>query len=180
MKKTLFLIGFLIFSTSTFSQFKEAFQNITSSDSVDYSKYDKVVFEASNYVFENPVDYKSEKYFYANKLIGKWMNDTTDFGFPLFGPFYEDLSNKEYQKYYYRVALVNYALNQKFNHNRLLTCKPIPGEVFREQKDVKEIQLGAAGILIEYCSEKSNNLKLNRQMKKYVEAFKNETLAELM
>ena len=172
MNKTLLLILFLISPITLFGQFSESLNEMQSDQNAEFSKYENLVFEATNYIFENPVDLKSKEFISATQIVGFWMNKDTGMGIPTFGEFYTSLTNENNQQFLYTVAMMNYGLDQKLNSGRVLKCIKIDGQKYSEQDDVKEVQLGGAKILLAYIGNKKNNVPINSKTKKYLRAFK--------
>lgn len=172
MNIKLLLILVLILPLTVFGQFSESLNEMQADQNAEFSKYERLVFDASNYIFENPVDLKSKEFISATQIVAFWMNKDTGMGIPTFGEFFTSLTNKNNQQFLYTVAMLNYGLDQKINHDRILRCEKINGQKFSEQADVKEVQLGGAKILLAYLGNKNNNVPINSKTKKYVRAFK--------
>ncbi|WP_203293565.1 energy transducer TonB [Luteirhabdus pelagi] len=143
-----------------------------------YEDYENLIFDASQYIFSNPVYPNGNEFKSATQIVGFWMNKETGMGIPTFGKFYDALTNENKQQFLYAVAMINYGLDQKINHNRILECKPKDGQKYSEQEDVKEVQLGGAKILLEFIGNKENNVPMNSKTKKFYKAYKKGMLEE--
>ncbi|UZO80945.1 hypothetical protein NBT05_00320 [Aquimarina sp. ERC-38] len=179
MIKKLHLILLLILPITMFGQLSEALDEIRADKNAEYEKYEPLLFEATEYIFDNPVNVKSKEFISATQIVGFWMNKDTGMGIPTFGNFFTSLTNENKQQFLYTVAMINYGLDQKINRKRILTCKKIDGQKFSEQEDVREVQLGGAKILLEYIINKKNNVPINSKTKKYVKAYKKGNLDKI-
>lgn len=179
MIKKLYLIYLLIFPMTIFGQLSESLNEMIADDNADYANYESLLFQATEYIFENPVDLRSKEFLAATQIVSSWMNKDTGMGIPTFGNFHTSLTNENNEQFFYVVAMINYGLNQKINHDRILTCKKIEGQSYSEQDDVREVQIGGAKILLEYIGNKNNNFPINSETKKYVKAFKKGKLEEM-
>ncbi|WP_198842864.1 hypothetical protein [Aureibaculum flavum] len=141
-------------------------------------EYEQLVFEATQYLLSNPVNEKSAKFVSSSKIVCFWMNQDTGYGIPLGGNFYYKLRNTDNQQYFYAVSIVNYLLDQKINHNRILSCIAIEGETYKHQEDVKEVRLKAAEIFLGFAKKPKNKIKLTVRSKKYLKFYRKGTLNE--
>ncbi len=166
MNKKIYLILLLILPITTFGQLSESLNEMKVDINPEFEKYEPLLFKATEYIFDNPVNVKSKEFISATQIVGFWMNKDIGMGIPTFGKFFTSLTNENKQQFLYTVAMINYSLNQKTNHNRILKCAKIDGQKFSEQDDVKEVQLGGAKILLEYIGNKKNNVPINSKTKK--------------
>lgn len=162
-----------------FGQLSESLEEMKADKNAEYEKYEPLLFKATEYIFDNPVNIKSKEFISATQIVGFWMNKDTGMRIPAFGNFFTSLTNENEQQFLYTVAMINYSLNQKINHDRILTCKKIEGQKFSEQEDVREVQLGGAKILLEYIGNKDNNVPINSKTKEYLKAYKKGELDEM-
>lgn len=164
------------------SSFKESFQESLSKLKADtnpeYSRYENLLFDATEYILSGPIYPKGSEFQAATKIVGFWKNRDTGLNIPIGNEFYNILSNDNQQQYLYMISMMNYSLNQKLNYNKILPCKPIPGQIYSEQEDVKEVQLGGAKILLEFIGKKENNVPMNSKTKKYYKAYEKGELEE--
>ena len=122
---------------------------------------------------------QSKEFISATQIVGFWMNKDIGMRIPTFGFFFNSLTNENNQQFLYTVAMINYVLDQKINHDRILECKPKEGVKYSELEDVKEVQLGGAKILLEYIGNNKNNVPINFKTKKYVKAYKEGNLDDI-
>ncbi len=179
MNKGLFFALLILFPSITCAQFSESFREMSENRNADYEDYQELVLEASNYIFDNPVDQRSVEFISATQIVGFWMDKETGMNIPSFGGFFTSLTNENHQQFLYTIAMINYGLDQKLNHNRVLKCERIRGQKFDEQEDVREVQLGGAKILLAYMEDPGNNVPLASGTKKYMEAYKKNNLEKM-
>jgi len=170
--KKIIIILLLILPTLINAQFKTKFDTMNKVESPNFNDYDKLVYEATKYIFSNPVNNKSEDFFYAMKIAQFWMDKDTVFPLPTFGTFFSKLSEENNERFLYIISLMHYNLNQKIDNNRLLKCLPIEGKKFFELPEVKEIQIESAKIFLNYATDENNDIKLNPKLELYREAMK--------
>lgn len=176
MNKYLAFVLLTILPTISFAQFSEAFREMSENKNAEYEDYQELIFEASNYIFANPVDQRSVEFISATQIVGFWINKETGMNIPAFGDFFTSLTNENHQQFLYTIAMINYGLEQKLNYNRVLKCERIKGQKFDEQEDVREVQLNGAKILLAYMENPGNNVPLAPGTKKYMEAYKKDNL----
>ncbi|WP_100616398.1 hypothetical protein [Confluentibacter citreus] len=179
MNKKLHLILLFILPIAVFGQLSESLNEMKADENPEYKNYEPLLFKATEYIFDNPVNRKSKEFISATQIVGFWMNRDTGMGTPTFGEFFTSLTNENQQQFLYTVAMINYGLDQKINHDRLLKCAKIDGQKYSEQDDVREVQLGGAKILLEYIGEKQNNVPINSKTEKYLKAYKKGKLDEI-
>lgn len=172
MNTKLYLIVLLLLPVTVFGQLSESFKAMKGDKSATYQKYEPLLFEATVYIFDNPVNVKSKEFISATQIVGFWMNNDEGMRIPTFGNFFTALTNKNQQQFLYTVAMLTYSLDQKLNHGRILSCEKIEGQKFSEQEDVRELQLNGAKILLQYVGDKNNNVPINSKTKKYLKAYK--------
>jgi hypothetical protein len=164
------------------SSFQESFQESVSKMKADenpkYERYESLLFDATQYIFSGPIYPKGSEFQAAVQIVNFWMNKDTGMNIPTFGDFFTSLTNENQQQFLYTVAMINYGLNQKINHARILKCKKTEGQKYSEQKDVREVQLRGAEILLEFISNEKNKVPMTSKTKKYFKAFKKSKLNE--
>lgn len=169
MKHKILLLLIISITTNTFSQnFKNKFLEITK-DKIVSDEKEKIVYEATNYIFSNSPHSKSEEFYYATKIAGFWMNLETKYGMPTFGKFYETLTPRN-QKFFYTSAMMHYLISQKREQNRLIVNVKKEGVKFSELETVRETQLEGAKILLKYVKE--FKVYISPKTKKYLKRFK--------
>ena len=179
MNKKLYLILLMIFPLMTFGQLSESLKEMKADKNAEFENYQTLVFDATKHIFSNPVDAKSKEFISAFQIVGFWMNKDTGMGIPTFGKFFSSLTNENRQQFLYTAAMINYGLEQKINHSRILKCTKIDGQKYSEQEDVREVQLEGAKILLEYIGNKKNNVPMTAETKKYWKAYKKNKLSKI-
>lgn len=174
----LLLILVFLFPIIAMAQFETAYKKLEAFKNPKIEDYEKLVFDATEYLLNNPINKKSADFVSACKIVTFWMKQDSGYGMPLGGNFYYKLTNTDNQQYFYAVSIVNYLLDQKINHQRILKCLPIEGQKYRSQEDVKEVRLNAAELFLDFAKTRKNNLKLNTRSKKYLQYHKKGKLSE--
>ena len=166
------------FPSSSNELFSVSLAKMQKDENPEYVNYENLIFDASSYIFSNPVYPNGTEFRAAAQIVGFWMNKDTGMNLPTFGDFFTSLTNKNQQQFLYTVAMINYGLDQKINHDRILKCVKIEGQKFSEQEDVKEVQLGGAQILLEFIGNEKNNVPMTSKTKKYFKAHQKNRLNE--
>lgn len=164
------------FPSSSKELFSESLEKMQQNKNPEYLQYEKLIFDATQYIFSNPVYPNGTEFNAATKIVKFWVDKDTEMGIPTFGNFFNSLTSKNGQQFLYVVAMMNYELDQKLNHNRILKCKPIQGKEYSGQEDVKEVQLEGAKKLLEFIGDKKNNIAMNKKTEKYYKLYKNNKL----
>lgn len=164
------------FPSTSKELFSESFAKMKQDKNPEYENYENLIFDASRYVFSNPVYPNGTEFKAAAQIVGFWMNKDTGMNIPTFGEFFTTLTNENKQQFLYTIAMINYGLDQKINHNRIVKCNKIEGEKFSEQEDVREVQLEGAKILLEFIGNEKNNVPMTSKTKKYYKAYERNKL----
>lgn len=170
MTKKIILLAFLSIPILCHSQLSELLKKMESDSAPDFANYEQLLFEATEYIFDHPVNFKSKEFVSACRIVDFWKNEDTGINVPIFGSFYNSLNPKSNQRYFYMIAIMNYILSEKLNHNRHLKNVKIEGQKYSEQEDVKESQIEGAKIFLDYASNDNNGMPLNSESKKYLKA----------
>ncbi len=176
MLKNILFILFFSFPFLCFSQFKEGLEALTNDKNANHEEYQPLIFEATTYIFNNPVDQTSAEFIAATQIVSFWMNKKTEMNIPTFGDFFEALTNENHQQFLYVIAMTHYGLDQKLNYDRVLTCEPVKNKTYSKQDDVKEVQLEGAKIFLQYAGKAENNVPLTPETQKYLMAFRKDEL----
>jgi hypothetical protein len=166
------------FPSSSKELFSESFEKMKQDENPEYKNYENLIFDASQYIFSIPVYLYGTEFRAAAQIVGFWMNKDIGMRIPSFGQFFTTLTNENKQQFFYTVAMINYGLDQKINHQRILECKPKEGQKYSEQEDVREVQLGGANILLEFIGDEKNNIPMTSKTKKYFKAYLKNMLDE--
>jgi hypothetical protein len=170
--KKLFLLLIVAMPLISYGQLASSLAKLVADNEPNYSEYEQLLYEATEYISDNPVNFKSREYLSACRIVDFWKNEDTGINVPIFGNFYNRLEQKSNLRYFYMIAISNYILSEKINNNRILKCVKIDGQKYREQDDVKEVQLEGAKIFLEYVSHDENGLTLNKEAQSYLKAYK--------
>ena len=176
MNKKIFIVLLLLMPALTYSQFREGMEAMANDKNPRHEDYQPLILEASTYIFNNPVDQSSVEFISATQIVAFWMDKKTDMNIPAFGEFFDSLTNENHQQFLYSIAMIHYGLDQKLNHNRILKCEPIKRRNYGDQEDVREVQLEGAKIFLAYAGDPANQVPLNLETNKYLEAFNNGTI----
>ncbi|WP_123899088.1 hypothetical protein [Aureibaculum marinum] len=144
----------------------------------DIEDYEQLVYDATQYLLNNPINEKSADFVSACKIVNFWIRQDTGYGLPLGGNFYYKLTNTNHQQFYYAVSMVHYLLDQKRNHNRIIKCVPQIGQCYKNQEDVQEVRVKAAEIFLNYAKKRRNRIKLTVRSRKYLKHYRKGTLAQ--
>jgi len=172
MIKKLFLFALTLMPILSQSQFSNSLAEMKSDTQQDFAKYEQLLFDATEYIFNNPVNFKSKEFLSACQIVDFWKNKDTGINVPIFGSFYDSMNPKGNQRYFYMIAIMNYILGEKINHNRVLKNVRTEGQKYSEQEDVRESQIEGARIFLDYTSNEKNNLSLNPKSLKFLKAHK--------
>ena len=160
------------FPSSSNELFSVSLAKMKEAENPKYKDYENLIFDASQYIFSNPVYPNGTEFGAACGIIDFWKNKDTGLNIPIFGNLYSALPEKGAHRYLYMVSMMEYVLAEKLENNRILKCEKIEGQEYRNQEDVKEVQLGGAKILLAFMGDERNNVPMNPQTKKYFKAFK--------
>ena len=151
MKLTILILAF-VFSLNTFAQTLPNFDIIKLEKAPDYKLAEPYALQTANFILSTPFKKEDKDKINSLNFIGKWMNGTPDYSFAL-GDI-EDKIGKDYNVIaLYMVAKTKYILENKAN-----------------AKDPKLVELNAVTLLINYCSNKDNLVRMTKQLKKLAEA----------
>lgn len=160
-------------------QLTEAYLQMKSDDLPGFEVYEKVMLDATQLILDHPEKKGAQEYRSAMLIIEFWKDEDTGVNIPIFGSFYQTLVPKTNQQYLYMISMIKYVLDQKLNHKRHLKCVKIEGEKFSQQSDVREVQLEGAKIFLEFTKNKHSGIRLGKQSKKYLKAYKNSILDKI-
>jgi len=159
MKKTFFLLIALLTTTFLYAQNVPDFTQIKLDKPDDYRAANTYALVAANALLSNPIDKDKIDRLNCQKFVAKWMSGTPDYGFT-FGNSEKILSNDPELLGIYMASMVKFCLENK------VQCT--------EQEKIK---IGSWQILLAYCDNPTNDVRLTRKLKKLIEADKNGELA---
>lgn len=179
MTKRIFLLALISIPVVCHSQLSDSLKKMESDSEPEFADYEQILYEATEYIFDNPVNFKSQEFVSACRIVDFWKNEDTGINVPIFGSFYNSLNSQSNQRYFYMIAIMNYILSEKLNNNRLLINVKIEGQKYSEQEDVRESQIEGARIFLDYVTNENNRMPLNSESKKYLKAHKKGELSEM-
>ncbi|ANQ49489.1 hypothetical protein MY04_2115 [Flammeovirga sp. MY04] len=145
MKKQLILFGLLLFSICSFGQ-----DIIELKEKSDYKKAEPMVIKICSFLFNNPVTHEKETRQAGASYIVQWMSGTPDYTFTVTQEGMQLIGSKQEYMALYMAAQTMVVLENK---DKKLTPE--------------QIEKGGIDLLINYCSNPANNIKLSKSMKKY-------------
>lgn len=155
MKNYLFLF-LIICSTSAFSQTTTDFESIRLKKDSDYKEANKYALEASNYILSVPMDNNSLPRLNAIQFMLKWMEGTPDFTFSLDATIMDKVvKGNDDLLGVYMACMTKYCLENESN-----------------SKDNDLVKLNSIKLILAYCENPANNVKMPKQLNKLSEANK--------
>ncbi len=141
-----FFIGFVGFLPA---QTLTDFDLIKMEKASDYKVAEPFVLQTANYLFSVPFKKDSKDRLNSLRFISKWMNGTSDYSF-LFTDEMVKIGKDNYDLIgQYMAAMAKYTLDNK-----------------AAAKDTKAMKLNAMILLLDYCENKDNNMRMSKQLKK--------------
>ncbi|HET9056444.1 MAG TPA: hypothetical protein VFN30_06300 [Chitinophagaceae bacterium] len=164
MKTVLFSILLLLLLTNVFSQDNPKYDEIKLDTKEDFNeKANNAALQASNYLLSTPIDSKSIDRLKSLQFIIKWMSGTPDFSFTLDEQATKFAKNNDDLLGLYMAAMTKYVLENK-----------------TESKNQNKIKLNAVKSIIQYSKDTKNNVKINKELKKVIEADENGKLEDYL
>ncbi|MDJ1504602.1 hypothetical protein [Xanthocytophaga agilis] len=157
------LFVFLCFAYVGFAQDFSNLKNYSLSAKEDFKKAESVVLECSKYLVSHPLSETDLNRLYAVQFIMRWMEGTPDFSFSL------DETAVKLSKS--NTALLGIYLGEM---SQLAIQNP------EMSKDAKQIKLNAITSVLTYCEDSSNSVKLDKELKKLIDAKNKGKLKEYL
>jgi hypothetical protein len=151
--KTFILISFALFTTSSYAQTSPNYEDVKLVQASDYKVADSLALQASSFLFTTPFEKDNIQRLKSLSFIIKWMTGTPDYSFTLDEVATKLIKGNDDLLGLYMAAMTKYSLENK-----------------QFSKDQKLVKLNALTILLNYCEDKSNNIKMTKQLKKLSEA----------
>jgi hypothetical protein len=152
MKPISLSIALFCFQLS-YSQALPNFEEIPLTAATDYKPAENSVLTAANYVFSTPVNEQNADRQKAMAFIIKWMSGTPDYTFELDETAAKITKGSDAMLGQYIAAMTKQVLEDPANA--------------KEKQLVKD---KAIDLLIRYCQNAGNNLKMTKGLKKYADA----------
>lgn len=148
---------FVIFCTTlSFSQTTTDFDTVKLKKDSDFKEANKYALEASNYILSVPLDNNSLLRLDAIQFILKWMEGTPDFTFSLDSTIMDKVvKGNDDLLGVYMACMTKYCLENEAN-----------------SKDNQMVKLNSIKLILDYCENPANNVKISKQLKKLSEANK--------
>jgi hypothetical protein len=158
-----FVILFVVFfSSNVFAQTLPNFDAIKLEKAPDYKLAEPYALQTANYLLSTPYKKDDKDRMNSLRFLGKWMNGTPDYSFAVAN--LEDEIGKDYDLIgMYMVSKAKYILENRIN-----------------AKDQKLVKLNAMMLLLDYCTNKNNNVRMTKQLKKLAEAKEKGELEKLL
>ena len=162
MKKIITTI-FVFCSTYLHAQTLPNFDLIKMEKTIDYKAAEPFALQTANYLLGIPFKKENKDRLNCLRFINKWMNGTPDYSF-VFRDVVDKIGRENNDLLgLYMAALAKYTLENKV-----------------VAKDTKVAKLNAIIILLNYCDNKDNNLRMSKQLKKLSEAKEKGTLEQAL
>ena len=164
MKHLLFSILLFLTANNVFSQSLPKYDEIKLETKEDFNDAaNNAALQASNYLLSTPMDSKSIDRLKSLQFIIKWMSGTPDFSFTLDEQATKFAKNNDDLLGLYMAAMTKYVLENK-----------------TESKNQNKIKLNAVKLIIQYSKDTKNNVKINKELKKAIEADENGKLEDYL
>ncbi len=151
--KHLILLLFIVVNTYAGAQSLPSFDLIKLEKPADYKAADPFVLQTANYLLSVPYMKENKDRISALQFMSKWMNGTNDYSFA-FGETERKMFSDNNDLFgVYMASLAKFTLENKV-----------------AAKDSKVAKLNALTMMLNYCEQKSNNIKYSKQLKKMSEA----------
>ena len=178
--KKLFITFLCFLPFIGFSQFDDKFRAMEKIENPIFTNYDELLYEATSYIFSNPVNSKSKDFFNALKIATFWGTKDTGLGMPIYGAFDNNLTKDINLKFYYALAMMHYNLMQRMEKNRVIKLVKVKGVKFSDLPEARELQYEGAKIFLNYAKQKENNFPFRSDLEAFIEAHDNGTLKEML
>ncbi|HTE24030.1 hypothetical protein [Flavitalea sp.] len=151
--KTISFIILAFFTTSSFAQSSPNYDDVELTQASDYKIADSFALQASNFLFATPFEKNNIQRLKSLSFIIKWMSGTPDYSFTLDEVATKLTKGSDDLLGLYMAAMTKYSLENK-----------------ESSKDQKLVKLNSLTILLNYCENANNNIKMTKQLKKLSEA----------
>ncbi len=152
MKRIIFIFVTFICNYS-FAQNLPRFDDIKLEQASDYKSADTFALQASTYLLSTPYEKDDLTRLKSTQFMIRWMTGTPDYTFSLDEVAGKIIKGNDDLLTLYMAAMTKYCLENKAS-----------------SKDKKLIRLNAIILLINYCENKDNNMKMTKQLTKLSEA----------
>lgn len=157
MKPLIFLFATMMLTSFGFAQQIPNYEEVKLESPADYKAAEPMVLGAANFLFASPNDTSAPDRMKSTQFLIRWMSGTPDFSFGL------DESTQ---------ILVDANLLNMYMAALAKYCLENPANA----KDAKLVKVSSWKLVLAYCDDPKNNVKLTRKLKKLSDANKNGTL----
>ena len=119
----------------------------------DYKKAEPFVLQSVTYILSIPYKKDNAEVNKSLQFISKWMRGTPDFSFVIDGTAAKITKNNNELLVIYLASMVKYSLENR-----------------TAAKDPKLVKLNSMSLMLDYCQNTNNNIKMNKQLLKLAEA----------
>jgi len=154
MKKLLYVLP-LFFLSPAFAQTLPKFDEIVLEQASDFKNAEVDVIKAANYMLTTPFDKDDVNRLKSLQFIIKWMSGTPNYSFALDDMAAKLMKGSDDLLGLYMVCMAKYCLENPAS-----------------AKDLKAVKLNSIKLVLTYCENDANKMKMNKQLKKLSEANK--------
>lgn len=151
--KKLAVILFALCFNAAFAQQLPNFDAVQLVEKGDYLVAEPNVMQAANYILTTPFEKNDLNRLKSLRLIIKWMTGTPDFLFSLDETATKFSKGNDELMGIYMACMTKYCLENKAS-----------------AKDAKLVELNAVKMLLAYCEDPKNNIRMTKQLRKLSEA----------
>ncbi len=154
MRKLIFLL--LLFQlNNSFSQTLPNFDGIKLDQGPDYKAAETTATQAATYILSTPFEKDDLSRLKSLQFIIKWMSGTPDYSFAIDDVTGKIIKGNDDLLGIYMACMTKYCLDNK-----------------ESAKDAKLVKLNSIKLLLAYCENDNNKMKMTKQLKKLSEANK--------
>lgn len=154
MKRLFFICLIGLISTTSFAQSLPDFDAIQLNVKEDYdSVADNAALQAANYLFDTPMEKNNINRLKSLRFIIRWMTGTPNYSFALDEQATKFAKKNDDLLGLYMAGMTKFALENK-----------------ADAKDPNKVKLNTVRLILRYVKEEKNNVKLNSELKKAIEA----------
>jgi hypothetical protein len=155
MKKLFPLILLVLCLNKSFSQSIADYESIKLEEKADYKAAEFSANKAANYILSVPYEKNNEERAATVQFLFKWMSGAPDYNFNLDKTASKLISENSELLVIFMACMAKYCIE---NQN--------------PSKDVKAIELNALKLLLTYCENEKNKIKMTSTLKQLSEAAK--------
>ena len=153
--KNLISLLLLFYLNNSFSQTLPNFDEIKLDQGSDYKAAETSATQAATYILSTPFEKDDLNRLKSLQFIIKWMSGTPDYSFTLDNVASKITKGNDDLLGIYMACMTQYCLENK-----------------ESAKDAKLVKLNSIKLLLAYCENENNKMKMTKQLKKLSEANK--------